>query len=892
MRIKDISLSTKLAASIVIFILPLFLLGDFLITEKSKDIKTAQAEIKGVHYLRALQQAMEAVTAIKSDKTAFEAAAVALEKAEKEDSGTMGVTQKATTLIASLRHGEDNLNDKITDIIGDVADNSGITLDPEAETYYVGDLLTNQGLSLLQKNSDIATASEMLKQQKVDSIFISYAVARDGINTFANNFAGELGKSLKGNANAEMQKNLGATGTLVSVATDKLLAAATSNDYAASYDAALLVEKNLGAALLKLDDQMEILLDQRITAKKASIIFEVGLSALAILIGALVAFFLVRSITKPLTQVVGNMKRITSGDLMVELPTDARHDEVGKLEGAQIQLLAAVRRSASLGAIIENMSLAIMMCDASFDILYLNESSRQGLKKIEKFLPVSLDTIIGSKLDLFLQHASGQQTTIAASQLPQNIRYAIGDQWVDMQIDPMRKADGTFDGAYVCWRIVTDEVHNEHMVSLAQEKIQYLVTAAGKGELDDRIDATAFTGFYRDLANSMNGLMDAIVEPVSRAIHLLGVFAEGDLTQRMDGHYAGAFLKIQETLNATIQHLHDTVGAILEASTTVNSASQEISAGSSDLSQRTEQQASNLEETAASIEQVTGAVKQNTENANNARGLAQKANEVAERGGVVVGHAVTAMGEIEHSSQKIADIIGVIDEIAFQTNLLALNAAVEAARAGEAGKGFAVVAEEVRALAGRSASASKEIKVLIHESVDQVKSGAELVKDAGTILQQIVQSVRMVSDIMNEIASASTEQSTGIEEINTAIAQMDEMTQQNAALVEQNTSAAASLVDQVNVLEQLVSSFTLNAEAKAKVQAIKPKASMFSRPMAASQDANVKEPKPVVRSVSSSKSATLMHRAHKANAAVAAKTARYATAKAAPGHDETGWEEF
>jgi len=301
---------------------------------------------------------------------------------------------------------------------------------------------------------------------------------------------------------------------------------------------------------------------------------------------------------------------------------------------------------------------------------------------------------------------------------------------------------------------------------------------------------------------------------MNEAVKVLTGIAAGNLTQKMSLEYKGTFADIKHAVNATVDRLYSMVKQIIDAAQSVNSAATEIASGSTDLSQRTEEQASSLEETAASMEEITGTVKQNSQNAATANDLSGKANQVASDGGKVVEDAVSAMGSIEKSSQKISDIIGVIDEIAFQTNLLALNAAVEAARAGDAGKGFAVVASEVRSLAGRSASASKEIKTLINESAQQVKTGATLVNQAGETLKNIIDSVKQVSGIVSEIASASQEQATGIDEINTAITQMDEVTQQNAALVEENTAAATSMVEQARDLEKLMSFFTLSDEEK------------------------------------------------------------------------------
>jgi methyl-accepting chemotaxis protein len=318
-------------------------------------------------------------------------------------------------------------------------------------------------------------------------------------------------------------------------------------------------------------------------------------------------------------------------------------------------------------------------------------------------------------------------------------------------------------------------------------------------------------------------LTRGIVRPIRQAVALAETVAAGDLSRTIDAtsdDETGALLR-------ALRHMNDSlVGIVTEVragTETIATASKEISAGNLDLSARTEQQAGALEETAASMEQLTATVKQNADNARQANQLSITASEVALQGGTVVGQVIVTMGSINESARKIVDIIGVIDGIAFQTNILALNAAVEAARAGEQGRGFAVVASEVRTLAQRSAAAAKEIKALIGDSVDKVDAGARLVDQAGATMEQVVASIGRVTDIMGEISSASQEQTSGIEQVNQAIGQMDHVTQQNAALVEEAAAAAAAMEDQAGQLAQAVSVFQLaRAASGARALVVQP----------------------------------------------------------------------
>ena len=430
----------------------------------------------------------------------------------------------------------------------------------------------------------------------------------------------------------------------------------------------------------------------------------------------------------------------------------------------------AAAENARIRTALDNVSGNVMLADADHNIVYMNKAVVAMLhaaavdlrRELPHFDP---DKLIGSSIERFHQQPSQQQMLAQMrGRLISELR--IGARRLRIIANPVLDAQGVRIGTVVEWIDRTEEL-------AVEEEVNAIVNAAQDGDLTGRIDTRGKLGAFATLSVGINGLLD----------NMMGV-----------------------------------VRQIKAAAAEVHGGAEEISKGNINLSQRTEEQASSLEQTAASMEQMTATVKQTADNASQANQLAMAARAQAEKGGAVVGSAVQAMGAINGASKKIADIIGVIDEIAFQTNLLALNAAVEAARAGEQGRGFAVVATEVRNLAGRSASAAKEIKGLIQDSVAKVNEGCKLVDESGRTLEEIVNAVKKVTHIVAEISAASREQSSGIEQVNQAVMQMDQTTQQNAALVEQAASTSQAIVEQAQALSEIIARYRLGDEQVAPVE--------------------------------------------------------------------------
>ncbi|HEL4112368.1 TPA: HAMP domain-containing protein [Stenotrophomonas maltophilia] len=511
-----------------------------------------------------------------------------------------------------------------------------------------------------------------------------------------------------------------------------------------------------------------------------SIVFGV----MSLLLGSLAAWAITRSLTRPLEGAVKLADGIAGGRL------DSVIDASGNDEVTQL-LRSMQRMQAQLQSVMA----------AQGELARQHDAGSLSYRMDESAFPGDYGRMVHETNALVGSHVQVQNRLIEVMK-----HYARGDLSVDMDPLPGEKAAITQ---------AMDETKSS--LSAINNEIRRLATAAAAGDFSLRGDEDRFAYDFRDMVAGLNRLMQTTDENLVQVSTLLQAISRGDLTVRMQGDFHGVFARMRDDCNATVDQLKQIVGRIQSSASSINLAAGEIASGNTDLSRRTEQQAANLEETAASMEELTSTVKQNAEHARQANQLAIGAHGVASQGGEVMGQVVTTMSAIEASSKKIAEIISVIDGIAFQTNILALNAAVEAARAGEQGRGFAVVASEVRTLAQRSAGAAKEIKGLIEDSVGKVADGSALVRQAGTTMGEIVASVQRVTDIMADISAASQEQSSGIEQVNQAVVQMDETTQQNAALVEEASAAARSMEEQANLLAEAVSVFRTGAATAAAV---------------------------------------------------------------------------
>lgn len=741
---------------------------------------------------------------IKSDWTAIEQQNVA----------------QLTAQASLVKHNE--VIEKITELMVRVSDQSNLTLDPEVGSYYLMSVLTIRLPELMDHVSEhMATAAAVARsggamdqQAKIQMAVVDQHIGerlRETEHDLAVAYSAD--SELKaGLANKQdtlfsetskfsdlVKQNL-YLAQVVNISADRITSSGTSalQSLYSFYDAASPHLKRM------LQKRIEGIEQQRYTQFAAVI----GVVAVVLLFG----YAIIRQITSNLRNVREVFSKITEGNFRSAIDLDG-HDELGdllrSLQIMQVNLNVDISdtreralKSTRVERALDNVSSCVMLANNNLEIIYMNKAVADLFKNAEQDIRQQLpgfdsSMLLGANIDQFHKNPSHQRGMLAKLESTHKSSLEIGSRYMNIVANPVVDADGNRIGTVVEWLDRTHEVKIER-------EIAEIVEAVKAGELSNRIELANKQGFFATLSAGINQLTDVIENVFNDIGSTMQSMAEGDLTNRIERDYQGTYLNCKNDINATIDKLNEIFGQVSESAHFINNSSQEIASGNNNLSQRAEQQAANLEQTAASMEELTSTVKNNADNAQQANLLANNAKELAEKGGNVVKAAVSAMQEINESSNKIADIIGVIDEIAFQTNLLALNASVEAARAGEQGRGFSVVATEVRNLAQRSATAARESKELIQNSVQKVRAGTEFVNETGKALTEIVAGVKKVGDIVAQIADASVEQSAGIGQVNQAVAQMDEITQQNAALAEEASAASISMSDlSTNMVEML-----------------------------------------------------------------------------------------
>ncbi|MEI7795980.1 MAG: methyl-accepting chemotaxis protein [Methylococcaceae bacterium] len=457
---------------------------------------------------------------------------------------------------------------------------------------------------------------------------------------------------------------------------------------------------------------------------------------------------------------------------------------------------------------LDEVRMPVTLANSQKELIYMNAAAQRLWNEMsdaisDRFPNFNVDEMLGHSINLYFEKDEERVIFSEQSKEPKIMLINLGGKQLRLTVISIYDGRGFYAGRATQWKDITAEVAME-------KQIAHIVKDATSGNFRNRVAIEEKDGFFRELADGLNTLLGTCEQSYSDIAEVFDALSQGDLSQTITNQYTGEFENIKNNANNTVYKLMEIVDQIKTITRSVNDSSTEIAMSSSNLADRTNSQAAAIEETAASMHELTSTVDSNTDNANHANDFVIGASNNATRGVDVIRRVVTTMEDIRESSRKVVDIISVIDGISFQTNILALNAAVEAARAGEQGRGFAVVATEVRSLAQRAAAAAGEIKTLINDSVDKIEDGSKLVIDAGHTMEDIVGSIRTVTEMIGQISVASTEQSTGIGQANSAILQMEQMTQQNAALVQQSAVTADDLKKQSAALSNAVDYFKMS----------------------------------------------------------------------------------
>ncbi|UZE95536.1 methyl-accepting chemotaxis protein [Alkalimarinus alittae] len=708
-----------------------------------------------------------------------------------------------------------------------IGDTSNLILDPKLESFYNMDLIVNripQLIELMGRTRGLATGilAEDKDTSLVEQGLLSELTAELGLSNK------RVSRSYNSSANAsqEASKFLANQGRKTELAVENFInSIAHVRDGNYIGDSSTLFESGTSAISesFALYDQSVRLLEtqlQRRIDNLSFIFYSISLATIiSIFLVASIGIAVSRRTFSTINKSLANLASISNGDYKQTLEMIGNNELSMLTRGITSMRIKtgfavddATKKAAASTRIkeaLDNVSANVMVADTDRNIIYMNDAINATLKNAEADIQTelprfSVGELLGGSLDALNKKPEQQARLLETLTTTLETSLFIGGRTLDLSINPVINENNARLGTVI-------ELKDRTLEVAIEKEIDAIVESAAQGDLSKRIPLGDKDGFFKKLSIGLNDLLESSSSFVSDIGQLFAQLADGDLTKSISNEYEGDFQRIKEDANGTVSRLTDIISQIREAANTVHTAANEIAQGNTDLSQRTEEQASSLEETASSMEEITATVKQSSDNASEANHLAFEAKTKAQQGGETVQEAVKAMKEILTSSNRINDIIGVIDEIAFQTNLLALNAAVEAARAGEQGRGFAVVAGEVRSLSKRSADAAKEIKDLIRDSVVKVETGSMLVNESGDTLGAIVHAVDQVAGMINEVSTAASEQSSGIEQINQAVVQMDEMTQQNAALVEEASAASEAMSEQASSMNRLIGFFKVDA---------------------------------------------------------------------------------
>lgn len=852
--IKKLSIGQKMTGLGVVMLLPALILLAMLYQEKYVSIDFADKEIVGSKYLEPLKQVLlntiehraesnkgildsrqdsSKLSGLKREiNTSFDAVnsmdsllgqalqSTASLDAIKQQWQMLEVSNDADAQQNFEQHNV--LVGKILELFIQVGDSSNLILDPDLDSYYLMDMQVMKLPELLDtigqlKDYSFAVAhSNGMDQDQQTQL----AVLMGKVSSLLTGVEHDIDTVIEQNASmevvlAEKKQSVSADVKRFMKSVKNLI---NGDQYVTGemlFDQGTAAIKQVSSLYNVTAPNLQMLLEARIDGFKKSLYTSLVSITILILVVSFIAYLLIRYIKQKLNIISNTFYRLTDGHFRNKLDLKG-NDELGamlrSLQGMQVKMnveLAEARQQAIDGARIQQaldrVESCVMVANKNLEIIYMNETVLEMFKnaeeEIKKQLPnFKADELLGSNIDVFHKNPAHQRGMLEKLNTTFRSTLNIGGRDFDIVANPVNTENGDRVGIVVEWRDRTHEVKIEN-------EIGAIVEAVKSGELSQRIELADKEGFFEKMSVGINELTDVIENVFSDVSSSMQAMSQGDLSNKIERDYQGVYLDCKNSINGSIDKINEIVGQITESADFINTSSQEIASGNNNLSQRAEQQASSLEETASSMEELTSTVKNNADNAQQANQVASTAKQLAEQGGTVVKSAVQAMQEINQSSNKIAEIIGVIDEIAFQTNLLALNASVEAARAGEHGRGFSVVATEVRNLAQRSATAARESKDLIQNSVQKVRTGTEFVNETGQSLNEIVTGVKKVGDIVAEIAAASVEQSQGIEQVNQAVSQMDEITQQNAALAEQASAASVSMSSQAKTMNQLLAFF-------------------------------------------------------------------------------------